>query len=134
SPAVRRAVVATRMERFVRPLGFVPVETLKAFYRAASVFAFPSLYEGFGLPPLEAMLCGTPVVASNLPALVEAVGHAAELVSPDNVFDIARGLRTVLLDQARREALIQAGRIQAQRFQWEHTAQAVLDIYQEINR
>src|SRR5207302_5016534 len=132
SPAVRRAVVATRMERFVRPLGFVPVETLKAFYRAAALFAFPSLYEGFGLAPLEAMLCGTPVVASNLPALIEAVGSAAELVSPDNVFDIARGLRTVLLDGARRRALIEAGLRQAQRFQWEHTARAVLDIYREI--
>jgi glycosyltransferase involved in cell wall biosynthesis len=133
SPAVRRAVIATRMERFVRPLGFVPVETLKAFYRAAALFAFPSLYEGFGLAPLEAMLCGTPVVASNLPALVEAVGNAAELVSPDNVFDIARGLRTVLLDQSRRATLIEAGLRQVQRFQWEHTARAVLDIYQEIH-
>jgi len=133
SPAVRRAVVATRMERFVRPLGFVPVETLKAFYRAASLFAFPSLYEGFGLAPLEAMLCGTPVVASNLAALVEAVGNAAELVSPDNVFDIARGLRTVLLNDERRRALIEAGLQQAQRFQWEYTAQAVLDIYRDIN-
>jgi len=133
SPAVRRAVVATRMERFVRPLGFVQVETLKAFYRAASLFAFPSLYEGFGLSPLEAMLCGTPVVASNLAALVEAVGNAAELVSPDNVFDIARGLRTVLLDEDRRRELIEAGLQQAQRFQWEYTAQAVLDIYRDIN-
>ena len=66
------------------------------FYRAATVFAFPSLYEGFGLAPLEAMACGTPVVASDIPSLVEAVGDAAELVSPDNVFDIARGLREVL--------------------------------------
>jgi glycosyltransferase involved in cell wall biosynthesis len=133
SPAVRRAVVATRMERFVRPLGFVPTETLKAFYRAASLFAFPSLYEGFGLAPLEAMLCGTPVVASNLPALVEAVGSAAELVTPDNVFDIARGLRAVLLDPARRKTLVEAGLTQARRFQWEYTARAVLDIYRGIN-
>jgi glycosyltransferase involved in cell wall biosynthesis len=132
SAAVRRAVAATRMERFVRPLGFVPVETLKAFYRAAALFAFPSLYEGFGLAPLEAMLCGTPVVASNLPALVEAVGNAAELVSPDNVFDIARGLRTVLLDRVRRRELVEAGLRQAQRFQWAHTARAVLEVYLEI--
>ena len=134
SGPVRRAVTASHMERFVRPLGFVPVETLKAFYRAASVFAFPSLYEGFGLAPLEAMLCGTPVVASNLTALVEAVGSAAELVSPDNVFDIARGLRAVLLDPARRRALVGAGFHQARRFQWRNTAAAVLDIYRGINR
>ena len=62
-----------RMERFVRPLGFVPAATLKAFYRAASLFAFPSLYEGFGLAPLEAMLCGTPVVASNLREITDEV-------------------------------------------------------------
>ena len=80
-----------------------PLETLSVFYRAATIFAFPSLYEGFGLAPLEAMACGTPVVASNLPSLVEAVGDAAELVSPDNVFDIARGLREFCSNRERRE-------------------------------
>ena len=109
NPSVRRAVIATRLEPFVRFLGFVPAETLKVFYRAATIFAFPSLYEGFGLAPLEAMACGTPVVASNLPPLVEAVGEAAELVTPDNVFDIARGLRELLLDPKRRERLSSAG-------------------------
>ena len=132
SPAVRRAVIATRMEPYVRFLGFVPAETLSVFYRAAAVFAFPSLYEGFGLAPLEAMSCGTPVVTSNLPALVEAVGDAAELVNPDNVFDIARGLRAVLEDEDRRQSLQVAGRTRAQRFNWDLTARSVLEIYQEI--
>jgi glycosyltransferase involved in cell wall biosynthesis len=131
-PGVRRAVVSSRVENFVRFLGFVPLETLRVFYRAAAAFAFPSLYEGFGLAPLEAMACGTPVVASNLPSLVEAVGEAAELVSPDNVFDIARGIRDVLLDLERRNALSVAGLAQAGRFHWDHTAQQVLDIYREI--
>jgi glycosyltransferase involved in cell wall biosynthesis len=131
-PGVRRAVVSSRVENFVRFLGFVPMETLRVFYRAAAAFAFPSLYEGFGLAPLEAMACGTPVVASNLPSLVEAVGDAAELVSPDNVFDIARGIRDVLLDQDRRNALSTAGLAQSARFHWDHTAQQVLDIYREI--
>jgi len=131
-PAVRRAVVATRVEPFVRFLGFVPLDTLKVFYRAATLFAFPSLYEGFGLAPLEAMACGTPVVASDVPALVEAVGDAAELVTPDNLFDVARGLRAVLLDEARRKELSASGRIRAQRFDWNDTARAVLDVYQEI--
>jgi glycosyltransferase involved in cell wall biosynthesis len=130
-PGVRRAVVSSRVETFVRFLGFVPRETLRVFYRGAEAFAFPSLYEGFGLAPLEAMACGTPVVASNLPSLVEAVGDAAELVSPDNVFDIARGLRDVLLDQDRRRTLIAAGPLQARRFNWDHTARQVLDIYRE---
>jgi glycosyltransferase involved in cell wall biosynthesis len=131
-PGVRRAVVSSRVENFVRFLGFVPMETLRVFYRAAGAFAFPSLYEGFGLAPLEAMACGTPVVASNLPSLVEAVGDAAELVSPDNVFDIARGIRDVLLDRERSQALSAAGLEQARRFHWDHTAQQVLNIYREI--
>jgi glycosyltransferase involved in cell wall biosynthesis len=131
-PAVRRAVVATRVEPFVRFLGFVPLDTLKVFYRAATLFAFPSLYEGFGLAPLEAMACGTPVVASDVPALVEAVGDAAELVTPDNLFDVARGLRAVLLDDARRKELSASGRARAQRFDWNYTARATLEVYQEI--
>ena len=132
NPSVRRAVASSRVDNFVRFLGFVPMDTLRVFYRAAAAFAFPSLYEGFGLAPLEAMACGTPVVASNLPSLVEAVGDAAELVSPDNVFDIARGIRDVLLDEDRRNALSAAGMVQARRFHWDHTAQQVLDIYREI--
>jgi glycosyltransferase involved in cell wall biosynthesis len=130
-PAVRRVVNATRMEPFVRFLGFVPIETLKVFYRAATIFAFPSLYEGFGLAPLEAMACGTPVLASNLPSLVEAVGEAAELVTPDNVFDIARGLRELLLNSARREHLSTAGLAHSRRFNWETTARDVLGVYSE---
>jgi glycosyltransferase involved in cell wall biosynthesis len=133
-PGVRRAVVSSRVDNFVRFLGFVPMETLRVFYRAAAAFAFPSLYEGFGLAPLEAMACGTPVVASNLPSLLEAVGDAAELVSPDNVFDIARGIRDVLLNQDRRKDLVAAGLAQARRFHWDHTAQQVLAIYRDIKR
>jgi len=131
NPAVRRAVAHSRIEHAVRFLGFVSSETLRVFYRAAEVFAFPSLYEGFGLAPLEAMACGTPVVASNLPSLIEAVGEAAELVSPDNVFDIARGLREVLLNSARRQWLTGAGREQARRFHWDSTGREVLAIYQQ---
>jgi glycosyltransferase involved in cell wall biosynthesis len=131
-PAVRRTVAATRMASSVRFLGFVPVETLRVFYQAAAVFAFPSLSEGFGLAPLEAMACGTPVIASDLPALVEAVGDAAELVSPDNVFDIARGLRHLLLDENMRRARAEAGRAQAAKFDWQATARAVLRIYEEL--
>jgi glycosyltransferase involved in cell wall biosynthesis len=130
--SVRRAAAQARMETIVRFLGFVPLETLRVFYRASSVFAFPSLYEGFGLAPLEAMACGTPVVASDIPSLVEAVDDAAELVSPDNVFDIARGLRDVLLSPERRRELSKAGRAQAARFHWDQTAREVLDVYMEI--
>jgi glycosyltransferase involved in cell wall biosynthesis len=132
NPGVRRAVAQSRMEPLVRFLGFVPLETLRVFYRAASLFAFPSLYEGFGLAPLEAMACGTPVVASDIPSLVEAVGDAAELVSPDNVFDIARGMREVLLDENRRKELCAAGVERARRFHWDDTAREVLSVYHDI--
>jgi glycosyltransferase involved in cell wall biosynthesis len=131
-PALRHAVIHSRVEDAVRFLGFVPIDTLRAFYQAASAFVFPSLYEGFGLPPLEAMACGTPVVCSYVSSLPEVVGDAAEIVNPENVFDIARGMREVLLDGPRRNLLVERGFEQARRFSWERTAQQVLDAYEEI--
>ncbi len=134
NPAVRLAVIRSRVEQTVRFLGFVPIETLRTFYQSASLFAFPSLYEGFGLPPLEAMACGTPVVASNVSSLPEVVGEAAVGVNPDNVFDIARGLREALLDEDLRARLIARGFNQVKRFSWEQTAAEVLSIYKEAAR
>jgi len=130
-PAVRQTVIKSRVEPVVRFLGFVPFETLRCFYEMAAAFVFPSRYEGFGLPPLEAMACGAPVIASNVSSLPEVVGDAAILVNPENVFDIARGIREVLLDPELREQLIVRGRAQARRFSWERTARQVLEIYQE---
>jgi len=130
-PEVRQAVIKSRVEPLVRFLGFVPFETLRCFYESAAAFVFPSRYEGFGLPPLEAMACGTPVVSSNVSSLPEVVGDAAVLVNPENVFDIARGIREALLDGPLRAELICRGRVQAARFSWERTAKEVLDIYRE---
>jgi glycosyltransferase involved in cell wall biosynthesis len=130
-PAVRQTVIKSRVEPVVRFLGFVPFETLRCFYETAAAFVFPSRYEGFGLPPLEAMACGTPVVTSNVSSLPEVVGDAAILVNPENVFDIARGIRDVLLDDQLRQDVIARGRLQASRFSWERTARQVLEIYLE---
>jgi glycosyltransferase involved in cell wall biosynthesis len=130
-PAVRQTVIKSRVEHVVRFLGFVPFETLRCFYESAAAFVFPSRYEGFGLPPLEAMACGAPVVTSNVSSLPEVVGDAAILVNPENVFDIARGIRDILLDDHLRAELVQRGRIQASRFSWERTARQVLEIYRE---
>jgi glycosyltransferase involved in cell wall biosynthesis len=130
-PSVRQAVIKSRVENVVRFLGFVPFDTLRCFYQSTAGFVFPSRYEGFGLPPLEAMACGAPVVASNVSSLPEVVGDAAVLVHPENVFDIARGIRDVLLDEPLRAKLIRRGREQASRFSWERTARQVLEIYQE---
>src|SRR5208283_5275698 len=91
-PDVRRAVIQSRVENCVRFLGFIPFDTLRIFHELATAFVFPSLYEGFGLPPLEAMASGTPVIASAVSSLPEVVGGAAMLVNPENVFDIARGI------------------------------------------
>lgn len=131
-PDLRRTVVKSGMTNDVRFLGFVPIDVLRIFYDAAKVFVFPSLYEGFGLPPLEAMSHGTPVVTSNTSSIPEVVGNAAVLVNPENVFDIMRALHRVLLDQALRERLKQRGYEQAQRFSWELSVQRILQIYQDV--
>jgi len=131
-PEVRRAVIQSRVEPVVRFLGFVPFDTLRNFFEAAAAFVFPSLYEGFGLPPLEAMALGTPVISSNVSSLAEVVGDAALVINPENVFDIARGIKEVLLDDNLRESLVARGRAQAARFSWKRAAREVLDIYQEV--
>jgi len=130
-PSVRQAVIRSRVEQMVRFLGFVPLDTLRCFYQSAAAFVFPSRYEGFGLPPLEAMACGAPVVASNVSSLPEVVGDAAVLVNPENVFDIVRGISSVLLDEGLRSDLIRRGYEQAARFSWSRTARQVLEIYQD---
>jgi glycosyltransferase involved in cell wall biosynthesis len=131
-PSVRQAVIKSRVEHAVRFLGFVPFETLRCFYESAAAFVFPSRHEGFGLPPLEAMACGAPVVASNVSSLPEVVGDAALQINPENVFDIARGIRDVLLNEELRARMIRRGREQAARFSWSWTARQVLEIYQEV--
>ena len=133
-PDVRRAVIHSRVEDCVRFLGFLPFETLRIFHELATAFVFPSLYEGFGLPPLEAMASGTPVIASEVSSLPEVVGGAAMLVNPENVFDIARGITEVLLNDGLRQELIHKGRAQASRFSWARTAEQVLSLYEAAAR
>jgi glycosyltransferase involved in cell wall biosynthesis len=131
-PDVRRAVIHSRVEHCVRFLGFIPFDTLRIFHELATAFVFPSLYEGFGLPPLEAMASGTPVIASAVSSLPEVVGGAAMLVNPENVFDIARGITEVLLNDGLRQELIVKGRKQAASFSWARTADEVLKVYEEL--
>ena len=104
-PDLRRTVIRSGVQNDVRFLGFIPIEMLRVFYDAAKIFVFPSLYEGFGLPPLEAMAHGTPVVTSNTSSLPEVVGNAAVLVNPENVFEIMRALLHLLLDQPVRDQM-----------------------------
>ena len=132
-PDLRRTVIRSRMQNDVRFMGFVPIEVLRIFYDAAKIFVFPSLYEGFGLPPLEAMAHGTPVVTSNTSSLPEVVGNAAVLVNPENVFEIMRALHRVLVDQALRDKLKARGYEQAKRFSWDAAAQQILRVYHEVS-
>ncbi len=116
----------------MRFFGFVPERTLAALYRLADAFAFPSLYEGFGLPPLEAMACGTPVVTSRISSLPEVVGDAALLVDPYSVEDIASGLERVLGDDALRAELVARGRARVKHFSWERSVGAIHAHYMKV--
>jgi glycosyltransferase involved in cell wall biosynthesis len=131
-PQLRRAVVQSRTQQDVRFLGFVAPHVLSVFYTRAAAFVFPSLYEGFGLPPLEAMAMGAPVVTSNVSSLPEVLGEAAQFVNPEKVFDISRGIKQVLLDDELRRRLIERGHQQVKRFSWQASVRRVLEIYREV--
>jgi glycosyltransferase involved in cell wall biosynthesis len=116
----------------VRWLGYVPAEDLPGLYSLASLFVFPSLYEGFGLPPLEAMACGTPVLTSNNSSLVEVCQDAAVLIDPYQEDDIADGIHRLLSDDEQRQELSRRGQLRAQAFSWQRTARETAAVYQKV--
>ncbi len=113
----------------VRTLGYVPYEDLPALLNLAEAFVFPSLYEGFGLPVIEAMACGTPVVTSSTSSLEELFQNAALLADPEDVQEIRKALRTVLESRDLRRELSQKGIARAGAFSWEKAAQETLEVY-----
>jgi glycosyltransferase involved in cell wall biosynthesis len=129
---LRRTVHRHNLHKHVRFLGFVPDATLAVLYRLASAFVFPSLYEGFGLPPLEAMASGTPVVTSNVSSLPEVVGDAAVLIDPYDADAIADGIHRVLTEPALREGLRARGLARAREYSWERSVRQIRDIYSEV--
>lgn len=129
-----RALRELGLEERVQFLGHVPDEDLPALYSAAAVFAFPSLYEGFGLPPLEAMACGTPVVVSDAAALPEIVGETGLRVPPDRPVDWAAALAALLSDESLRARFREAGLRRAARFRWEETAARTVEVYERVLR
>jgi alpha-1,3-rhamnosyl/mannosyltransferase len=123
-----------RLERAgrVRGLGYVPDDLRPTLLTGARAFVYPSLYEGFGLPPLEAMACGTPVLTSNVASLPEVVGDAALLISPEDVPGMAAALTRIWHDGTLRAELRARGLAQARRFSWERTARLTLDVYRTV--
>ena len=120
-----------KAEKFVNLVGFVPDEDLADIYRQAEAFVFPSFWEGFGLPGLEAMALGLPVISSNSSCLPEIYGEAALYFNPSDVNDMAEKISMVVHDKARREALVKNGFEQVKKYSWEKMVKETLKIYQE---
>lgn len=118
-----------RRRDVVREVGYVAQDDVPALMRAASVFCFPSFYEGFGLPPLEAAACGTPVVAGRAASLPEVLGDAAVYVDPNSPDDIAAGLGQVLTSESLQQRLRQAGPARAAQFRWDNCARRTVEAY-----
>jgi len=117
----------------VRFIGYVPGDLLPALYSAASVFVYPSLYEGFGLPPLEAMACGTPVITSNTSSLPEVVGDAGIMVDPRDTDALAEAIVNVLRNKELCEEMRFKGLARAKKFSWEETARRTLKVYENVH-
>jgi glycosyltransferase involved in cell wall biosynthesis len=127
-PNLLRLIEALRLGTRVVFVGSVPEEKLPSLYRGAQGLIFPSLYEGFGLPILEAMACGVPVVTSNLTAMPEVAGDAALLVDPRSVERIASAMERIVADSSLRREIISRGTTRAARFSWNGTATKVRDL------
>ena len=128
----RRIARELGIERQVVFTGWVPDEDKPALYSAALAFVFPSWYEGFGLPPLEAMACGTPVIASDRASLPDVVGDGGLLVAPDDVAGLAKAMACLSFDDALRAARREKALAQAARFSWAQTAQETLRVYRAL--
>jgi glycosyltransferase involved in cell wall biosynthesis len=112
--------------------GYADDEDLPALYRTAELFVFPSIYEGFGLPPLEAMACGTPVVTSNVSSLPEVVGDAGLTVDPTDIHALANAMSRALQDTQLRQQMSQRGLAQAGKFTWLRAAHQLVQVYQQV--
>ena len=126
---IERAMLKSPYGRDIRWTGFVPDADLPALYRSAAMFVYPSLYEGFGLPPLEAMACGVPVICSTGGALREMAGKAAALVEAGDTAGLAAQMARLAADPALRASMRETGLAHAANFQWRKTAEETLQVY-----
>jgi len=129
--AIHTAIGRSPQRQQIRSLGFVQDHELPDLYRAADGFIYPSLYEGFGLPPIEAMACGCPVISSTRGSLAEVIGDAALTVDAENVGDIAEKMIALATGAASSEALRLAGLAQAEKFNWTRTAAETVRVYEQ---
>ncbi len=129
SEVIESAIAQSPVARDIRRLGFIADADLPKLYQAADTFVFPSLYEGFGLPALEAMACGCPVLSSTRGSLGEVIADAAETVEPEDIADLQRQLTRLASDASLRERLRVVGLKRAQQFNWQTTAEATLETY-----
>ena len=125
-------VASSAIRERIRFTGHLTDDELRALYSSCTIFVYPSLYEGFGLPLLEAMACGAAVVTSDVPGIVETVGEVAQLVSPGDIHDIAQGMKNLIENVEEREQRSLAGRRHAEVFSWRHTAKATLEVYRKV--
>jgi alpha-1,3-rhamnosyl/mannosyltransferase len=132
-PEVPLLIQKLGLEDSTRQIPYVDEEDLPALYSGAGAFVYPSLYEGFGLPILEAMACGTPVIASRIPAFLEVAGDSAELVEPRNSAAMTESLQRVVSDRPWADDLREKGLQNARKFSWNQTARRVLDIYRTVS-
>ena len=131
-PDIAKAIRNSDFERDILLAGYVPDEDLVYIYNAADLFVYPSLYEGFGFPPLEAMACGTPVITSHVTALPEVVGDAAILVDPEDIDGLAEAMHDVLSQNSLRLKLIEKGLERVKHFSWENVAKKTLSVYNRV--
>lgn len=129
---IRATAADSPFARDIRFLGFVSDAALPDLYRAANAFVYPSLFEGFGLPPVEAMACGCPVISSGAGSLQEVVEGAAMMIDPTDVASIEAALARVAADEKIRQALIDKGHANAKRFDWDQNARRVMGVYQAV--
>lgn len=131
---IHRAAKESPFADDIHLLGFVADADLPDLYRAADVFIYPSLFEGFGMPPVEAMACGCPVIVSPRGALAEVVGDAAYIVNPEQIDSIRLAMQRIATDDAARESLRRAGLERARQFDWRRTATETLRVYETAHR
>jgi glycosyltransferase involved in cell wall biosynthesis len=130
-----REIDKSAVRDHIKLTDYLSDEDLRALYSSCRVFIYPSLYEGFGLPPLEAMACGAPVIASRIASISEVCGDAARLVEPTSIDSLAQAIVEVVNDNSTRERLAQAGALRASEFSWQRTARLTREVYEEaINR